>query len=91
MATAREPQDIDPYEVVEKARAALEEAGIVFPSLGVDQGSPSLGLVNFGRVLPEVALRLVEALRRGVAGAQPIMIETPLAGPAAASDELPSP
>ncbi|GAA1614139.1 hypothetical protein GCM10009733_007890 [Nonomuraea maheshkhaliensis] len=65
MATADEPQDVDPYEVVEQARAALDEAGIVFPSLGVDGGSPSPGLVNFGRVHPDVALRLVMALRRG--------------------------
>ncbi|WP_125511166.1 hypothetical protein [Streptomyces sp. WAC 01529] len=65
MATTHEPQEADPYMATEAVRDALAEAGIVFPSLGVDYGSPHLGLVNLGRVRPDVAARLANELMRG--------------------------
>ncbi|MFE0172967.1 hypothetical protein ACFWZ2_11660 [Streptomyces sp. NPDC059002] len=70
MATIHEPQDheahdVDPHTAVEELRAALAEADIVFPSLGVDHASPRLGLVNLGRARAEVAIRLADRLRRG--------------------------
>lgn len=66
MAITQEPQDdVDPYMATETLRAALSEAGIVFPSLGVDHSSPDLRLVNFGRVRADVAIRLADQLRRG--------------------------
>nr|WP_244299286.1 hypothetical protein [Streptomyces viridochromogenes] len=52
---------------VESLREALTAAGIVLPSLGMDPASPSLNLVNLGRVRADVALRLAEAIRRGCA------------------------
>lgn len=64
MAT-KEQQDIDPFAAVESLRAALAEAGIVFPSLGVDAASPELRLVELGRVRSDMAARLAEALQRG--------------------------
>ncbi|MER5305570.1 hypothetical protein ABT039_39745 [Streptomyces lasiicapitis] len=65
MATTHEqPHDVDPYAAVEELRVALAEAGIVFPSLGVDHASPGLGLVNLGRVRAEVPLRLARRFRR---------------------------
>lgn len=57
--------DVDPYTAVETLRAALHDAGIVFPSLRVDLASPRLKLVELGRVRADAALRLAEALRRG--------------------------
>jgi hypothetical protein len=65
MAT-KEVRDADPYAAVESLRAALSEAGIVFPSLSVDQASPDLKLVELGRIHVDVADRLAHALRRGV-------------------------
>ncbi|QES45289.1 hypothetical protein DEJ49_33670 [Streptomyces venezuelae] len=65
MATTHEPQEADPYMATETLRAALGEAGIIFPSLGVDFGSPYLGLVQLGCVRADVAIRLAEHLRRG--------------------------
>lgn len=65
MATTQEPQEADPYAAAESLRAALDQAGIIFPSLGVDYGSPQLGLVNLGRVRADVAIRLADQLRRG--------------------------
>ncbi|MEV6833453.1 hypothetical protein AB0N17_02810 [Streptomyces sp. NPDC051133] len=62
-------QDVDPFTAVEALRAALDQAGIVLPSLGVDPGSPSLALVDLGRVRAPVAVRLAEALQRGGAAA----------------------
>ncbi|WP_079124934.1 hypothetical protein [Streptomyces lushanensis] len=63
MVTARD--DVDPLTAVESLRTALDQARIVLPSLGVDVGSPTLGLVELGRVRPGVAMRLAEALRQG--------------------------
>ncbi|MFG2794044.1 hypothetical protein [Streptomyces sp. NPDC048419] len=63
MAT-RELPDVDPYTAVESLRAALHEAGIVLPSLGVDPASPALQLVELGRVRANVADRLAQALKR---------------------------
>ncbi|MFI8932985.1 hypothetical protein ACIG3E_35645 [Streptomyces sp. NPDC053474] len=64
MVTTHESHDVDPYAAVEELRAVLAEAGIVFPSLAVDHASPSLGLVNLGRVRAEVAMRLAQQFRR---------------------------
>ncbi|MEV1079854.1 hypothetical protein AB0I98_16655 [Streptomyces sp. NPDC050211] len=72
MVEARELHDVDPFAThvdpftaVESLRAALEKAGIVLPSLAVDAASPTLGLVELGRVRADVAVRLADALRRG--------------------------
>ncbi|MFD8967062.1 hypothetical protein ACFV0C_19070 [Streptomyces sp. NPDC059568] len=62
MVTARD--DVDPFTAVESLRAALDQARIVLPSLGVGAGSPALGLVTLGRVRAGVAMRLAEALRQ---------------------------
>ncbi|MDX3398460.1 hypothetical protein [Streptomyces sp. ME01-18h] len=59
--------DVDPFTAVESLRTALDGAGIVLPSLAVDAGSPSLALVDLGRVRADVALRLASALQRGTA------------------------
>ncbi|MET8453711.1 hypothetical protein [Streptomyces sp. NPDC005209] len=66
MATTREP-DVDPFAAVESLRAALHEAGLVLPSLGVDPQPSSVRLIELGRVRPDVALRLATALQRGAA------------------------
>ncbi|MFD9909285.1 hypothetical protein [Streptomyces sp. NPDC059063] len=65
MTTTHDLADADPSMAVEELRAALTEAGIVLPSLGVDHASPGLGLVNLGRVRAEVAMRLAFRLRQG--------------------------
>ncbi|MGQ4358582.1 hypothetical protein [Streptomyces sp. SAS_272] len=68
MATAPAPHatdDVDAFAAVESLRAALDQAGIVLPSLAVDPGSPVLRLVDLGRIRADVALRLAHALRRG--------------------------
>ncbi|WP_416976591.1 hypothetical protein [Streptomyces sp. T028] len=65
MASARSTRDVDPFTAMESLRAALDRAGIVLPSLGVDPGSPSLRLVELGRVRADVALRLAHALQPG--------------------------
>lgn len=57
--------DPPPSVAVESLRAALAEAGIVLPSLGLDVASPRLRLVELGRVRADVAVRLAQALRRG--------------------------
>ena len=59
----RRASDVGPYAAVETLRAALDEAGIVLPSLRSDDASPYLGLVELGRVRADVAMRLAEALR----------------------------
>lgn len=64
MAT-KELRDVDPHSAAESLRAALTEAGIVLPSLGVDPASPELRLVELGRVRADVAARLAEVLQRG--------------------------
>lgn len=56
--------DVDPFAAVESLRSALDEAGIVLPSLAVDPATPSLRLVDLGRVRADVALRLAHALQR---------------------------
>ncbi|WP_079054018.1 hypothetical protein [Streptomyces graminilatus] len=58
-------QDIDPYAAVETLRAALGEAGIVLPSLRVDNASPDLKLIELGRIRSDIAERLAGVLRRG--------------------------
>ena len=64
MAT-KQKRDVDPYAAVEALRAALDDAGIVLPSLRVDSASPALKLVELGRVRADVAERLAQALRQG--------------------------
>ncbi|MER5913001.1 hypothetical protein ABT124_21495 [Streptomyces sp. NPDC001982] len=64
MAT-KQKRDVDPYAAVEALRAALDDAGIVFPSPRVDPASSELKLVELGRVRADVADRLANALRRG--------------------------
>jgi hypothetical protein len=54
--------DIDAFAAVESLRAALDGAGIVLPSLAVDPATPSLALVDLGRVRADVAMRLARAL-----------------------------
>jgi hypothetical protein len=55
---------MDSHAATERLRAALTRAGIVFPSLGTDDGS-SLGLVNLGRVRADVAVHLAALLDKG--------------------------
>lgn len=66
MAT-KERNNVDPQAALETLRAALTDAGIVLPSLRVDPASPQLRLIELGRVRSDVAARLAEAIRRGVA------------------------
>lgn len=56
---------VAPFTAVESLRAALDKAGIVLPSLAVDPASPSLALVDLGRVRADVAMRLAGVLQRG--------------------------
>ncbi|WP_406226250.1 hypothetical protein OH723_21005 [Streptomyces albidoflavus] len=63
--TTRNQQAIAPSTAVESLRTSLAAAGIVLPSLAVDTASPHLGLVELGRVRPDVAAQLAEALRDG--------------------------
>ncbi|MET8824805.1 hypothetical protein ABZX40_18045 [Streptomyces sp. NPDC004610] len=68
MAQERELNDapsVDPFTAVESLRAALDQVGIVLPSLAVAHGSPSIPLVDLGRVRADVAVRLAHALQRG--------------------------
>ncbi|MEV1063362.1 hypothetical protein [Streptomyces sp. NPDC050263] len=68
MATPPAPQDafdIDAFDAVESLRAALDQAGIVLPSLRVEPATPALRLVDLGRVRADVAMRLAHALHRG--------------------------
>ncbi|WP_019073254.1 hypothetical protein [Streptomyces hokutonensis] len=71
MASAPEMHDVsnvDPFTAMESLRAALDRAGIVLPSLAVDpQESYRVRLVVLGRVRPDVAMRLADALQRGAA------------------------
>jgi hypothetical protein len=57
--------DIDPHTAVESLRAALDDSGIVLPSLSVDHVSPDLKLIDLGRIHADVAMRLADALRQG--------------------------
>ncbi|WP_329460891.1 hypothetical protein [Streptomyces sp. NBC_01431] len=61
---AMESSTVDPCGATELLRDALTRAGIVLPSLGADYGS-TLGLVNLGRVHPNVAVRLAFRLDKG--------------------------
>ncbi|KUO23081.1 hypothetical protein [Streptomyces dysideae] len=66
MVTAQQkPGTSDVTAAVETLREALTAAGIVLPSLGVDEASPSLNLITLGRVRADVALRLADIIRRG--------------------------
>ncbi|MBV9022940.1 MAG: hypothetical protein JO362_03830 [Streptomycetaceae bacterium] len=65
---SRRASDVDPYIAVETLRAALDEAGIVLPSLRADVASPGLALVELGRVRVDVAMRLADVLRGSRAG-----------------------
>ncbi|WP_129308009.1 hypothetical protein [Streptomyces sp. L2] len=56
--------NVDPFVAVERLRTALDQAGIVLPSLAVDAASPSLRLVELGRVRSDIALRLADALQQ---------------------------
>ncbi|MFI6404499.1 hypothetical protein [Streptomyces sp. NPDC050548] len=68
MVTAQqEPGTSDATAAVETLREALTSAGIVLPSLGADAASPSLNLINLGRVRADVALRLADVIQRGCA------------------------
>ncbi|WP_114251989.1 hypothetical protein [Streptomyces sp. Go-475] len=58
-------QDVDPFTAAESLRAALDQVGIVLPSLSVDPAAPSLRLVELGRVRADVAMRLARALQQG--------------------------
>ncbi|WP_033284251.1 hypothetical protein [Streptomyces sp. NRRL F-525] len=66
MAT-KERNNVDPHAALKTLRAALTDAGIVLPSLRVDLASPQLRLIELGRVRSDVAARLAEAIRQGVA------------------------
>jgi hypothetical protein len=68
---SRRPSDVDPYAAVETLRAALDEAGIVLPSLRSDDTSPDLALVELGRVRADVAMRLADALHGSRVGSIP--------------------
>ncbi|MFD3835295.1 hypothetical protein ACFWWC_03435 [Streptomyces sp. NPDC058642] len=66
MTSAPEIHDasgVDPFTAVESLRAALDAAGIVLPSLGVDPQMSTVRLIDLGRVRPDVAVRLARALR----------------------------
>ncbi|MFD7776603.1 hypothetical protein [Streptomyces sp. NPDC059753] len=67
MVETRELDNAEAREATESLRAALGEAGIVFPSLGVDEASFGPGLVNLGRVRADIASRLADVIRRGSA------------------------
>ncbi|CAL9545046.1 hypothetical protein [Streptomyces sp. NPDC090994] len=64
---SHQSQYIDPFAAVESLRAALDEVGIVLPSLAVDPASPALRLIDLGRVRADVALRLADSLGGGQA------------------------
>lgn len=63
MVTTRDSHEVevDPFTALESLRAALDEAGIVLPSL-VDP-HPGLSLNDLGHVRADVAMRLAEALQ----------------------------
>ncbi|WP_328551024.1 hypothetical protein [Streptomyces sp. NBC_00358] len=69
MLSALESQDVDPFTAVESLRAALDQAGIVLPSLAVDPGSPTPSLVDLGRARADVIMQLAQALQRAEPGA----------------------
>ncbi|MCX5245597.1 hypothetical protein OG895_10100 [Streptomyces sp. NBC_00201] len=63
---SKERNNVDPHAAAEALRAALSDVGLVLPSLRVDPASPTLRLIELGRVRSDVAARLAEAIRRGV-------------------------
>ncbi|MCX5057527.1 MULTISPECIES: hypothetical protein [unclassified Streptomyces] len=63
---SKERNNVDPHAAAETLRAALSDVGLVLPSLRVDPASPTLRLIELGRVRSDVAARLAEAIRRGV-------------------------
>ncbi|WP_328772066.1 hypothetical protein [Streptomyces sp. NBC_00286] len=63
---SKERDNVDPHAAAETLRAALSDVGLVLPSLRVDPASPTLRLIELGRVRSDVAARLAEAIRRGV-------------------------
>ncbi|RFU86060.1 hypothetical protein DY218_14230 [Streptomyces triticagri] len=63
--TTKEQETIDPFTAMESLKAALVGVGIVLPSLAVDAASPTLKLVELGRVRADVAARLADVLRQG--------------------------
>ncbi|MER0445400.1 hypothetical protein ABR738_12630 [Streptomyces sp. Edi4] len=67
---ATQSDTIDPSAATEQLRAALTRAGIVFPSLGLDDGGP-YGLINLGRVRSDVAIQLAARLDEPHAAAFP--------------------
>lgn len=68
MVTAQqEPHTTDVTAAVEALREALTAAGIVLPSLGADQASPSLNLITLGRVRADVVFQWAEVIQRGCA------------------------
>lgn len=64
MAT-KERNNVDPHAAAEFLRAALSDVGLVLASRRGDPVSPTLRLVELGRVRSDVAVRLAEAIRRG--------------------------
>ncbi|MEU3227263.1 hypothetical protein ABZ695_29425 [Streptomyces sp. NPDC006976] len=64
----KEQEGTDPFVAMKTLGAALAEAGITLPSLGVDTASPALRLVELGRVRADVAVLLADALRSGGRG-----------------------
>jgi hypothetical protein len=63
---SKERNNVDPHAAAETLRAALSDVGLVLPSLRVDPASPTLRLIELGRVRSDVAARLAEAIRRGL-------------------------
>ncbi|MFE2045950.1 hypothetical protein ACFXAZ_34525 [Streptomyces sp. NPDC059477] len=49
MANHQAPHDTDPFTAVESLRAALDQVGIVLPSLAVTRCAPSIPLMRDGR------------------------------------------
>ncbi|WP_106431427.1 hypothetical protein [Streptomyces sulphureus] len=67
MNPAVQSRDVDLFLVVEALREALDQVGIVLPSLRADVSS-GLVLVGLGRVWPDVADLLVRVVREGSGG-----------------------
>ncbi|MET9500441.1 hypothetical protein ABZY42_01645 [Streptomyces sp. NPDC006622] len=63
---SKERNNVDPHAGAETLRATLSDVGLVLPSLRVDPASPTLRLIELGRVRSDVAARLAEVIRRGV-------------------------
>lgn len=59
---SKERNNVDPHAAAETLRAALSDVGLGLPSLKVDPASPTLRLIELGRVRSDVAARLTEAI-----------------------------